>query len=306
MKTVDKEVKGFNSPTELPQDASQDIEWQERNRQWWENHPMRYDWKQSIAHEEFSPEFYQEIDQRFFASARQFMPWQKIPFDPLIDFAQLANQDVLEIGVGNGSHAQLLASHAKSYTGIDITEYAVKSTTKRMECFGLKSARIIRMDAEHMNFSDDSFDYIWSWGVIHHSADTAQILGEMRRVLRPGGTAVTMVYHRSVWNYYVISGFLRGFLRGDLWRIGSVHKILQHYTDGAIARFYSINEWRTLVQQYFDCQKIFVVGARAELFPLPGGKIKDILMARFPGGLCRFFTNRCRFGGFLVSVLKKK
>src|SRR5206468_2314200 len=129
--------------------------------------------------------------------------------DPLIDFDQLQNKDVLEIGVGNGSHAALLARHSGSFTGIDLTDYAVESTSKRLKCFGL--AGIVRqMDAEQMPFADRSFDFVWSWGVIHHSSDTRKILSEIARVLRPGGRAVTMVYHRNWWNYYLFGGLING------------------------------------------------------------------------------------------------
>ena len=165
-----------------------------------------YDWSTDLHSEEFSKEFFQEIDDRFFSNAQQYMPWRRRPFEALIDFDGLAEKDVLEIGVGNGSHAQLIAPHARSYWGIDITDYAVKSTSKRMECFGIDDARILRMDAERMGFADESFDFIWSWGVIHHSANTEQILREMRRVLRCGGSAVTMVYHRGLWNVLYLRG----------------------------------------------------------------------------------------------------
>ncbi len=188
-----RNINGFDKPTDLPKDHAQHQQWQEQNRDWWEKHPMRYDWNDPVGFEEFSTEFFQEIDRRFFSVVREYMPWKKIPFDPLIDFGSLNQRDVLEIGVGNGSHAQLLAQHAKSYTGIDITSYAVKSTSERMKHFGLDKAKIIRMDAENMEFPDDSFDYIWTWGVIDHSANTQRIVEEMARVLRPSGRAVTMV-----------------------------------------------------------------------------------------------------------------
>ncbi len=78
--------------------------------------------------------------------------------------------------MGNGSHAQLLASHCKSFTGIDLTEYSIESTKKRMAVFGIANATIIQMNAEQLDFPDNSFDYVWSWGVIHHSANTQKIL----------------------------------------------------------------------------------------------------------------------------------
>ena len=296
--------EGFERPTELPHTSIQHDRWQAKNRSWWEAHPMRYDWKESVGHPEFSREFYQEIDRRFFTEAKKFMPWTKTPFESLIPFEGLAEQDVLEIGVGNGSHAQLLASHAKSFTGIDLTDYAVKSTSARMKCFGLR-ATIVRMDAEQMQFDDGSFDFIWSWGVIHHSANTEQILREMHRVLRPGGTAVTMVYHRNPWNFYVMSGLFHGLIRGEWFKTRSLHRIVQIHTDGAIARFYTIAEWRSLVAKFFDVT-IQIFGSKPELFPLPAGKFKNRMMALAPDRLTRLMLNQLRCGSFLVSTLKKK
>jgi ubiquinone/menaquinone biosynthesis C-methylase UbiE len=69
--------------------------------------------------------------------------------------------------------------------GVDITDYAVKSTRDRLRLMGLKGD-IIRIDAEHMGFPDNSFDFVWSWGVIHHSSNTENVLREILRVLRQG------------------------------------------------------------------------------------------------------------------------
>lgn len=119
---------GFVNSIALPQNSEEARRWQDANRSWWENHPMRYDFEEKININEFTRDFYAEIDNRFFSSSKVFMPWGKLPFDYLIDFDGLRNKDVLEVGIGNGSHAQLLAQHAHSFTGIDLTDYAVKST----------------------------------------------------------------------------------------------------------------------------------------------------------------------------------
>jgi ubiquinone/menaquinone biosynthesis C-methylase UbiE len=294
----------FDSPTLLPQTAEQSEQWQQVNRTFWENNPMRYDWKKKVDCEEFSKEFYREIDHRFFQDAREYLPWRKIPFDALIDFDALRDKDVLEIGVGSGSHAQLLAEHARSFVGIDLTAYAVKSTSQRMERFGL-NATILQMDAEQMAFEDNSFDFIWSWGVIHHSSNTRKILQEMHRILRPGGRAITMVYHRNFWHYYVFGGLFHGVILGDLLKTRSIHKTVQRCTDGGLARYYSIPEWKALVSEFFAVEDIRIVGSKAQLLPLPGGKFKNAVMAMTPNPLSRFLTNRCRLGSFLVSSFKK-
>src|SRR5262249_48509972 len=177
---------GFDAPTQLPRDEEQHGQWQSANKAWWESTPMRYDWREAISAQPGSEAYFNEIDRRFLSSVRKYMPWRNVPFETVIPFGELRDRDVLEIGVGQGTHAQLLAPRCKSFTGIDLTSHAPAMTSRRLQLFKLPG-KVLQMDAEAMTFADDSFDYIWSWGVIHHSADTRQVLKEMRRVLRPGG-----------------------------------------------------------------------------------------------------------------------
>jgi ubiquinone/menaquinone biosynthesis C-methylase UbiE len=300
-----KNLDGFNNPTALPKVDEEARRWQEENRIWWESHPMRYDWREKVGVQEFTRDFYIEVDRRFFSGAEQYMPRKKIPFDLLINFDSLTNKRVLEVGIGCGSHAGLLAQYSRSFIGMDITDYAVKCTSERMKCFGL-DATIIQMDAERMGFNDNSFDFVWTWGVIHHSANIRLLLSEIKRVLRPNGRAIIMVYHRNFWNWYVINGLFRGLLRGELLRTKSLHKVVQRWADGAIARYYSISEWRNLVSEFFHIENIQIFGDKSEIVPLPGGKAKAIVMSLIPNNLSRFITNRCKMGGFLVSTLSKK
>ena len=68
----------------------------------------------------------------------------------------------------------------------------------------------------------------------------------MYRILRPGGPATVMVYHRS-WLYaYIYAALYRGIVLAGF-RRHSLHELLQLHTDGAIARFYRCDEWRHLV-----------------------------------------------------------
>ncbi len=304
MKELEELPEGFSQPTALPATPDEQREWQGANRDWWETHPMRYDWKGEIPYEEFSKEFFAEIDRRFFSLAALYAPWKKIPFDVLIDFDSLKDKDVLEIGVGNGSHAQLLAAHAKSFVAIDLTDYAVRSTAARMRTFGL-AATVRQMDAEQMLFPDDSFDFIWSWGSIHHSANTRKALEEMHRVLRPGGEALVMVYHRTFWEYYV-QGALLALLSGQILKQAALHKSIQRRTDGAMARYYKRSEWDRLVSDLFLIRDVRIYGKKTELVPIPAGRLKDLLVRSIPNGVSRFVTNTCGWGSFLVSRLRKK
>jgi SAM-dependent methyltransferase len=297
---------GFRSPIQRPANEVERRAWQQASQEWWTTVPMRYDWQEDIPFPEHSREYFAEIDARFLRTVRQFMPWHGLPFDNLIPFRVLANLDVLEIGVGYGTHASLIAPRAKSYTGIDLTAPAVQATSKRMQLLGLPDSRILRMDAEEMSFPDHSFDYIWSWGVIHHSADPRRILEQMHRVLRPGGRASVMVYHRSFWKYYVFDGVLKGLLRGLLFRHRSILAVNQAEADGAIARFYRKAEWSELCRSLFRVDRFAVAGLKSDIVPLPHGRLKSVVLRTIPDPLARLLTNDLGWGYFLMVEMTRE
>ena len=303
-KTFQNKAAGFDKPVQLPASDADASRWQGANKAWWEKTPMRYDWRDPIGSPPGTKPYYDEIDRRFLEATRQYMPWKSHPFEQLIPYSKLPGLDVLEIGVGHGTHAQLLATHAKSFTGIDLTNAARESTSRRFELAGL-SGRILQMDAESMSFPDASFDFVWSWGVIHHSANTQQVLREIARVLRPGGSATVMVYYRSFLQYYVINGLARGILRGEFWTLGSIHKINQGATDGAIARFFTSRDFAKLLPPSLVLEKAWVTGQKADALPLPSGRVKTFLLAHAPNALTRFITDRLRVGTFLVLTLRR-
>lgn len=297
-------AKGFDGPTQLPRDNDERRNWQNANRAWWQATPMRYDWREEIAADAGSKAYFEEIDRRFFSSAANYLPPRQRPFDALIDFEGLESKDVLEIGVGHGSHAALIAARAKSFTGIDLTEAAAAMTRKRFEQFGIPGT-IIQMDAEEMSFADGSFDLIWSWGVIHHSADTRRLLLEMHRVLRRGGTTTVMVYHHNWWNFGLIYGLVKGIAQGQLRKHRSLHRVVQAATDGAIGRYYSVHEWCELAGDLFHVESIRILGQKSDVIFLPAGRVKDGLQRALPDSAARLLTNNLRMGSFLVALMRK-
>ena len=111
------------------------------------------------------------------------------------DFAGARNRKVLEIGVGLGADHHRFAENGANLSGIDLTERAVEHVRRRLLHFGLQSALAVG-DAEKLAFPADSFDVVYSWGVIHHTPDTSRAVAEIHRVLRPSGTARIMIYHK--------------------------------------------------------------------------------------------------------------
>jgi len=125
---------------------------------------------------------------------------QRYELEPYLrDFARFEDArglDVLEIGVGMGAdHCELARCSPRSLSGVDLTERAVEFTRKRLALYGLASD-LRQADAEKLPFESESFDLVYSWGVLHHSPDTKKAIDEVRRVLRPGGRARIMIYNK--------------------------------------------------------------------------------------------------------------
>jgi SAM-dependent methyltransferase len=118
------------------------------------------------------------------------------PFIPeFARFERWRNCRVLEIGVGAATDFVRFARAGARLTGIDLTEHAVVLAGQRLQQEGL-AADVRQADAEQLPFADGAFDFVYSWGVLHHTPDTAQAIREAVRVTRPGGELCVMLYNR--------------------------------------------------------------------------------------------------------------
>jgi len=123
-------------------------------------------------------------------------------------FVSAGGSKVLEIGCGLGTDGAQFAKAGADYTGVDLTEAAVELARRRFELFDLPG-KFQTADAENLDFADETFDLVYSHGVLHHTPDTAKSIREIYRVLRPGGRAIVMLYHRGSYNYRVNISVLR-------------------------------------------------------------------------------------------------
>ncbi len=124
------------------------------------------------------------------------------------DFTSARNLRVLEIGCGLGTDGAQFARAGAQYTGVDLTDAAVELARKCFAVFELPG-EFRTADAENLDFADESFDLVYSHGVLHHTPDTLRAVDEVHRVLKPNGRAVVMLYHRDSYNYRVNIGVLR-------------------------------------------------------------------------------------------------
>jgi ubiquinone/menaquinone biosynthesis C-methylase UbiE len=96
--------------------------------------------------------------------------------------------DVLDIGSGDGVMAQLLARRARTITCLDRSTRVIEAATKRLERY--ENIRLVAGDMHAMPLPDDSFDQVLLLNVLTHAERPAEVVGEVFRVLRPGGQFV--------------------------------------------------------------------------------------------------------------------
>lgn len=96
---------------------------------------------------------------------------------------------VLEIGCGPDSAAWELLGRGVDVTGIDISSAAIRLAHGRAQELSVDPERFRTMNAERLEFADDSFDAVVGASILHH-LDLPVALAELRRVLRPGGRGI--------------------------------------------------------------------------------------------------------------------
>ena len=126
----------------------------------------------------------------------------------VVRFERWAGRDVLEAGCGIGTDGAQFAAAGARYTGMDFSPTALSLARRRFELEGL-DGRFFGGSVTALPFADATFDLVFSHGVIHHTHGTEDAVREFHRVLRPGGTALVMVYHRGSFNYHVSIMVLR-------------------------------------------------------------------------------------------------
>lgn len=209
------------------------------NKAWWERAAMTYeDWSSEDREPENKAHF--ESINRAYLSQNPFLE----DYFPRLD---LAGKRVLEIGCGMGSAIiNLKKSGAETVTAIDLTEKAAGFAKANLTHFGIE-ADVRQMDAEQIDFADGSFEFLYSWGVIHHSQNTDKILDHIARVLAPGGRGMIMVYNRNSLRYY-LKGLYQLLFRGLIFKGETLASAQKYFTDGYFHTHYSPHEFESILK----------------------------------------------------------
>jgi 2-polyprenyl-3-methyl-5-hydroxy-6-metoxy-1,4-benzoquinol methylase len=264
---------------------------QHGNLSWWSKNPMTYDWHGEISLTPGTREWFNEIDRRFVDASRPYLTSQR-PFDRIMP-DDLQGKRVLEIGCGMGLHCLELARRGAQVHAIDLTDTAVEATRARLNEFGLDT-EVRCADAESLPYDSHEFDFVWSWGVIHHSARTARIVREISRVLKPQGEARVMVYSREA--RIVRLHLLRHYILGGEFMHRSPDETLWRRSDGYSARFYPKEQFEDLFRGFFEDVSCVTLGQESDVVPLPR-QIRGMIAAQI--SVKRKLAIASRVGGFL-------
>jgi len=180
-------------------------------------------------------QYFDAIERERYEVCSRWMP-KSIRFD------RYGGKRLIEVGCGTGTDLTQFARAGAHVTGVDFTPRSIEVTRRRFEVYGLAGQFTIG-DAENLSFPDESFDVFYSFGVLHHTPDTERAVAEAHRVLRKGGRAIVMLYHRRSLYYWGALMFRQGLLRGDLFR-ESPAAMLSRYVE------YPQTDARPLVKTY--------------------------------------------------------
>jgi SAM-dependent methyltransferase len=105
---------------------------------------------------------------------------------------------------------------------MEISEKSLEVTKKRAEVYGLQDRiRLYLGDAEQLTqfLPVESYDLIYSFGVIHHTPHPKCVIEQMRHYIHPGSTVKIMLYHRYAWKVLWI---LLSYGKGQFWRLSEL------------------------------------------------------------------------------------
>jgi ubiquinone/menaquinone biosynthesis C-methylase UbiE len=259
-------------------------------REQWSQDPCgaRYGAKYKFA----TREFFDEVERHRY---QEYAPWMPA----VMGFNEFAGKRLLEVGCGMGTDLLQFARGGAICTGIDLTPRSVEVSSLHFGLYDMR-ADFVLGDGECLPFADESFDVVYSNGVLHHTPDTVGAVGELHRVLKPGGIAKVMLYHRNSLYYWTEIILHRGILRGDFLRGHSPSTIMSRYVE------YSEHEARPLVKVYSQRQARKLFAPFVEVKTEVEQMIREELRFLRPLVSEKMFENLRRSAGWNVIITAKK
>jgi ubiquinone/menaquinone biosynthesis C-methylase UbiE len=156
----------------------------------------------------------------------------------LVDFGSFRGQQLLEVGCGIGTDLVRFAKGGARVTGVDLAETAIALARSNFELNGVAAEDLRVANGEALPYADATFDTVYGHGVIQYTSNAPQLIREMHRVLKSGGTGIFMVYNRVSW----------------LNALSKVMKVPLEHEDAPVLKKYSIGEFKELLQPFNEAR----------------------------------------------------
>jgi len=205
--------------------------------EFWNRRPCGTDFPGNDRFERYSRAYFDALE------ASRYANEPEVP--SFAQFARYHGRKILEVGVGAGTDFLQWVRAGADAHGIDLTPEAIEIVRRRLAVYGLQAAELRTADCEALPHPENSFDLVYSWGVIHHTPSADRALEEIVRVCRPGGTCKLMLYHR----HSLVALFLwgrRALLVGKPWR--SVAWCISNFMESAGTKAFTPAEVRRMLQ----------------------------------------------------------
>lgn len=204
-------------------------------QKFWQDHACG-DTQVGGLHERFRGDY-----EEFFADYDRFRYQNERHLPACIESLNVAGKQVLEIGLGEGSESERLIRAGADWSGVDLTSESVARVRARLTHRDLRYKELRQGSVLDLPFDNETFDLVFSHGVLHHVPDIRKAQTEIHRVLRPGGELVVMLYARWSLNYLVSIGLVRRaallaavpFARAGVLRSASGHGMLATHLENA-------------------------------------------------------------------------
>lgn len=167
---------------------------------------------------------------------------------PLLDAVTIPGGRVLDVGCGLGADLRQFSRRGMKAIGVDLSPNNARLSKLGFRVMGLDSGTALPADAENLPFRDGTFDLVYSYAVVHHTPNTEKAIGELHRVLRTGGRAAFMIYHKGAGYYWVL--LVHGLLRLKFGRRALQEQLVKHYDRSPHAQWYSMEDAAALLSRF--------------------------------------------------------
>ena len=254
---------------------------------YWNTHTLGFQYVRDTNLEAGSPGFFAHI--RPWMNPYKF-PWIMSRIER--EAALLKGKHLLEIGCGMGYDSLEFLKRGVRVTATDLTPNAIKVTRRHFEVEGVQADEIRTANALELPFADETFDAVWSNGVLHATGDTSRAIREARRVLKTGGRAIiSHFYRKPSWMY-----LLHNWGKENIEYKEADPPVNTFYFEEEILAMFEGFEIVEAMQEHYRALPVHRFGLKAALYKYGFKPVYNLL----PEGLARRFAYKFSVTGVKI------